>query len=47
MQAPMWLTYLAMPVGSALMGLRVIKVFFGASGNKDILSGPDKAAMKD
>ncbi len=47
MQAPMWLTYLAMPVGSALMGLRVIQVFFGASGNKDILSGPDKAAMKD
>ena len=47
MQAPMWLTYLAMPVGSALMAIRVIQVFWGAAGDKDILEGPDTASMKD
>lgn len=47
MQAPMWLTYLAMPVGSLLMALRVVQVFFGAAHDRDILQGPDIAAMKD
>ena len=47
MQAPMWLTYLAMPVGSVLMALRVIQIFFGAAEDKEILEGPDSASMKD
>ncbi len=29
LQAPMWLTYLAMPVGSALMGLRTVQAVSG------------------
>ncbi|MEO5882723.1 MAG: TRAP transporter small permease [Caldimonas sp.] len=29
MQAPMWLTYLAMPVGSFLMGLRTLQALVG------------------
>ncbi len=29
MQAPMWLTYLAMPVGSLLMGLRTVQAVSG------------------
>lgn len=47
MQAPMWLTYLAMPVGSVLMALRVIQIFFGAAEDKQILEGSDSASMKD
>ncbi|MDA0685081.1 MAG: TRAP transporter small permease [Bacteroidetes bacterium] len=47
MQAPMWLTYLAMPVGSLLMALRVVQVFFGNTRDKNILEGPNAATMRD
>jgi C4-dicarboxylate transporter DctQ subunit len=47
MQAPMWLTYLAMPVGSVLMAIRVVQIFFSAAGDREILEGPDSASMKD
>jgi len=47
MQAPMWLTYLAMPVGSLLMVLRIIQMFFGISKDQSILAGPQGSEMKD
>jgi C4-dicarboxylate transporter DctQ subunit len=33
MQAPMWLTYLALPVGSALMGLRTLQGLVGGTAH--------------
>jgi C4-dicarboxylate transporter DctQ subunit len=41
LQAPMWLTYLAMPVGTFLMGLRSLQVLIETL----VHEGPEKASM--
>ena len=41
LEAPMWLTYLAMPVGSLLMGIRTAQILYRAvAGESDDGSRP-------
>ncbi|MBI1384349.1 MAG: TRAP transporter small permease subunit [Rhizobiales bacterium] len=44
MEAPMWLTYLAMPVGTTLMFVRTVQLLFGVIFDEEVetVSGPQE-----